>query len=385
VRSEYHALIPEFLMLKPFLAVVAALLVTACATEAPTSPAAPGPTLSQEATTAGTVTTVMSGLNSPRGLAWGPEGGLYVVEAGNTSWVGPCVRVARGSNCYSGTGSISRYWKGEQERVVTGLPSIFETTNRDIIGANDISFVGRGNAHVSIGWGGAPALRSQLGELGELFGVLLSVQPSGKWHVTADVAAFEGSSNPGGGALDSNPFGLLNEPGGLFVVDAGGNSLLQVRPNGDVSLVATFPSIAVPPGPWPPFFTRAEAVPTEVTRGPDGALYVSTLTGVPFRPTSASVYRVVPGAAPQVYAGGFTQITDIDWGPDGSLYVLQYGSAPFFGGVGSVIRVSPNGTRATIINTLFHPTGVLVGPDGSVYVSNKGDLASVGEVLRIAP
>ena len=372
-------------MLKPLIAVSAALLSTGCASDAPTYPSAESVGPSQEVSAAATVTTVMSSLNSPRGLAWGPDGALYVTEAGTTSWVGPCATVARGTNCYSGTGSISRYWKGQQKRVVTGLPSLLETTLGDIIGADDISFLGNGNAHVTIGWGGDPAARSQLAALSGFFGVLLRVQPSGHWSVVADVSEFEGSSNPAGGPVDSNPFGLLNEAGTQFVTDAGGNSLLQVRSNGDVSLVATFPSIAVPPGPWPPFFTMAEAVPTEVVRGPDGALYVSTLTGAPFRPASASVYRVEPGAAPTIYATGFTQITDIDWGPDGSLYVLQYASAPFFGGAGSVVRLKPDGTRATIISTLLHPTALLVAPDGSVYVSNKGNLAAVGEVLHIVP
>jgi len=142
----------------------------------------------------------------------------------------------------------------------------------------------------------------------------------------------------------------------------------------------------VPPGPFNPPFAQSEAVPTEVTRGPDGALYVSTLTGVPFRPGAAAIYRVVPGQAPVVYAGGFTQVTDFAWGADGSLYVLQYASAPFFGGPGSVVRVAPDdGARTTVINTLTAPTGIAVGPDGALYVSNRGNVEAVGEVLRIVP
>lgn len=245
--------------------------------------------------------------------------------------------------------------------------------------------MGRGNARVSIGWGGAPAARAGLGELGALFGSLLQVQPSGEWRVAADVSAFESAQNPAGGTFDSNPFGILSEAGHQFVADAGGNSLLEVKSNGDVSLVAVFPAIAVPPGPFNPPFAQSQAVPTEVTRGPDAALYVSTLSGVPFRPGAASIYRVVPGEAPQVYATGFTQITDIDWGPDGSLYVLQYATAPFLGGPGALIHVAPNGTRTTITTALFHATGVAVGPDGAIYVSNNGNLAGVGEVLRIVP
>lgn len=361
---------------------VAATFLAACAADTPVAPEAARRPVAPAAT--GAISVVMSGLNSPRGLDWGPEGALYVAEAGTAAHTGQCVTLVRGSNCYSGTGSISRLWRGTQERVVTGLPSAFNTIG-DIIGPNDISFVGRGNARVTIGWGGDPAFRQGLGALGEQFGHVLTVQPSGGWHVTADVSAFERATNPAGGPFDSNPFGLLSEPGQMFVADAGGNSLVHVALNGDVSLVATFPPIPVPAGPFNPPFAQSEAVPTEVTRGPDGALYVSQLTGLPFRPAVSSIFRVVPGQPPTVYASGFTQVTDHAWAPDGSLYVVQYASAPFFGGPGALVRVAPNGTRTTITTALTHPTGVTVGPDGAIYVSNKGDQAAVGEVLRIEP
>ena len=214
---------------------------------------------------------------------------------------------------------------------------------------------------------------------------MLTVQPSGGWRLTADVSAFERAANPAGGPFDSNPFGILSEPGQMFVADAGANALLGVTMDGTVALIATFPPIPVPAGPFNPPFAQSEAVPTEVTRGPDGALYVSQLTGLPFRPGVSSIFRVVPGEAPIVYATGFTQVTDHAWAPDGSLYVVQFASAPFFGGAGALIRVAPNGTRTTITTALTHPTGVAVGPDGAIYVSNKGDQAAVGEVLRIEP
>lgn len=328
-----------------------------------------------------TITPVMTGLDSPRGLAWGPEGGLYVTEAGNGQLGGPCAPVARGNNCYSATGAISRLWKGQQERVVTGLPSVFNPVFSDIAGAHDITFVGRGGAYVTIGWGGAPAARSGLGELGSLFGALLKVEPSGNWSVIADISAFEDAHNPAGGPVDSNPYGLLAEAGDRFVTDAGGNSLLHVDANSDVSLVATFPFL---PAPFP--FNQAEPVPTEVERGPDGALYVSLLSGVPFTAGAAGIYRVVPGEAPQLYAGGFKTITDFTFGPDGSFYVVEYASSfLFLNGPGKLIKVATDGTRTTITATLNHPTGVIVGSDGAIYISNNGNLPAVGEVLRIEP
>lgn len=359
----------------------ALVLLAACAGDAPTAPAL----VDGQSDVASSVSVVMSGLNSPKGLALGPEGALYVVETGTAHVTGPCTMVARGLQCYSGTGSITRLWRGKQERIVTGLPSAFNQGIGDIIGPAHISMLGRGNMQVTVGWAGAPDARAGLGELGERFGALLQVSASGKWHVVADVSAVEAAQNPAGGPLDSNPYGVVSTPGRQFVTDAGSNTLLEVRPNGSVSLVAVFPPVAVPEGPFNPPFQMSEAVPTGVAQGPDGAFYVATLTGVPFRPGAASVYRVVPGQAPQVHADGFTQITDLAWAPDGSLYVLQHASAPFFGGPGSLIRIAPDGTRTTVVGDLLQPTAVIVGPDGAVYVSNKGLETGGGEVLRIVP
>ena len=49
---------------------------------------------------------VMSGLHNPRGLAFGPDGALFVAEAG-TGGTGPCVILVATPYCYGPTGSIS--------------------------------------------------------------------------------------------------------------------------------------------------------------------------------------------------------------------------------------------------------------------------------------
>ena len=361
--------------------VIALTVLGACADGTPTAPGADAAPKRAPAATGPSPAVVMSGLDAPRGLAWGPEGALYVAEAGTRTVTGPCVPIARGQNCFSGTGAVSRLWKGRQARVASGLPSGYNPGTLDIVGPHDIAFQGRGNGYLTIGWGAAPALRAGLGDLGAAFGTLARLRPSGGWEVVADIAAYEAAHNPDGGPVDSNPYGVLAEPGRRFVTDAGGNSLLEVAADGAVSLVTTFPRTAVPPP-----FGLAEAVPTEVERGPDGALYVSTLSGAPFLAGTATIYRVVPGAAPEPYATGFKMITDFDWGPDGSLFVVQYDTAPiFFGAPGSLVRVAPGGARTTLHAALSNPTGVLAGPDGAVYVSNRGNLPGVGEVLRIVP
>jgi glucose/arabinose dehydrogenase len=126
-------------------------------------------------------------------------------------------------------------------------------------------------------------------------------------------------------------------------------------------------------------------VPTEVERGPDGALYVSLLTGFPFTSGVAGVYKIVNGQ-PQLSQGGFKTITDFTFGPDGSMYVLEHSTAsPGFGGTGRLTKVAPNGVRTVITTALNRPTSVLVDDDGAIYVSNNGVSVGTGEVVKIQP
>jgi sugar lactone lactonase YvrE len=190
------------------------------------------------------------------------------------------------------------------------------------------------------------------------------------------VLAHEESANPGGGPIDSNPYGALAEPGSRLVTDAGGNALLRVAANGGITTVATFPSRAQG--------RSTDAVPTCVTRGPDGAYYVGELSGVPFAAGAARIYRVVAGQAPTVHLDGFKTITDIAFDGDGNLYVVEHASgAMFFAGPGRVLKVAPDGTRTTVLDGLDRPTSIVVGPEGELYVTNHGITAGMGEVLRI--
>lgn len=317
------------------------------------------------ASAAPSVTVVMSGLDNPRGLAFGPEGALYVAEAGRS---GP------GGSGF--TGAVTRLWRGTQERVAVGLPSrLFPPAN--IVGPNDISFQGRGGATITIGLGGDPATRPALGPAGPQLGRLVKMNASGNWRYEVDVSAYEAAANPDGFLIDSNPYGILALPGERLVTDAGANALLRVGANGEISTLGVFPAR---PG------RSTDAVPTCVAVGPDGAYYVGELSGMPFTPGAARVYRVVPGQAPEVFLAGFTQIIDLAFGPDGSLYVLQHGTGPFFSGPGALIRVAADGTRTTVLSAgLSRPTALAIGDDGAIYISNRGTSIGTGEVLRFEP
>ena len=186
-------------------------------------------------------TVIMSGLDSPHGLAIGPEGALYVVEAGHGG-TGPCAPI-RGI-------TFSRWDRQAPSRagfmaprnvVLEGLPSILGT-NGDVAGPQRLSFQGRGGGYLTIGLGAPSTAKAAFGPGAALLGTLVKFTPGGRVLVEADLRDDEGRNNPDRGADDTNPFGVLALPGAEIVTDAGGNSLLRVEANGDVSTVATFPS-----------------------------------------------------------------------------------------------------------------------------------------------
>lgn len=361
----------------------------------------------------------MFDLNNPRGLAFDANGALYVAEAGRggeqTCFPGPGGQPESAGR----TGSISRLGRGGQQRIVTGLASHASQGGFGALGPHDVVPLSGGRLNVTIGLGTDPAKRSTCMPIGKDFGWLARAHTNGNWQNRVDLAAFEVRANPDGGAPDSNPYGLLAPSRGprdgddgddendgdesddndhqgkaIIATDAGGNSLLSIGPGKSVRTLATFPSRSNS-------VRGTDSVPTSVARGPDGALYVGELTGFPFVPGTANVYRVTSGVAVPVLTG-FSFITDIAFGRDGSLYVVEFASGPFLSGPGNLWRVNPaipGGTRTLIATDLVAPTSVAVGADDALYVSNCGvfpagvrttdpppcQAGRGGHVLRIRP
>lgn len=336
------------------------------------------------------VQVIASGLDNPRGLNFGPDGALYVVEAGRGGASSLCLPdpglppgVLR---CYGPSGAVTRITGvGVQQRVVTGLPSLAQVSGEQATGPHDIDF-GLGRAWITIGLGADPAVRGPFEAAGIRLGSLVRVLPTGQWDYTVDISAYEATANPDGGLPDSNPYGLRVLTDGAVVADAGANALLNINLNGQLSTLAVFPTRQGGPNPV------MQAVPTTVTNGPDGALYVGELTGAPFPVGAARVYRVSrTGGTPVVVATGFTNIIDIAFGPGGVGYVLEHdadGIIPPLGpGVaGRLVRINANGTQTVLtVPGLVKPGGIAVGPDGALYVTHRSIFVGTGEVLRIVP
>jgi hypothetical protein len=222
--------------------------------------------------------------------------------------------------------------------------------------------------------------------------------------------------NPG----ESNPYGLaVARNGDALVADAAGNDLLRITPDGVVTTMARFDTENlstdnIPPGTIPdlPDFIDAEAVPTTVTVGPDGAIYVGELKGFPFRVGSSHIWRIKRNAvnascsvnAPdpthgcRLYSSGYTAIQDIAFNNNnGRLYVYELAADGVFAFEAALepdsvvpfppavlLEVRGNGwhERRTELaaGQLSQPGGVVV-TRGNVYVTDG--VFTSGRLLKI--
>jgi hypothetical protein len=310
---------------------------------------------------------VASGLDNPRQLTFSrarggaDRGALYVAEAG-TGGDGECIAGPEGPMCFGRTGAITRVKGAHQTRVRTRLPSLAGEGGGGALGPSDVFVTPWKRITLTVGLGADPAGRAVVGA--PRLASVLTGRFDERLRMFADVGQFEAEVNPHDVAVDSNPVALLKRARSYVVVDAGGNSVVQFFPGGGRRLLATFPNRVVPTQPGFPAPTAdIQAVPTSIAVGPDGAYYVSQLTGFPFVPGQASIFRLVPGEEPTVYASGLTNVTDLAWHHD-ELYAVQIadgglllppGELP----VGSLRRITPGGTsHEAVADGLPAPYGV---------------------------
>ena len=236
----------------------------------------------------------------------------------------------------------------------------------------------------------------------------------------ANIGAFEAKHNPHRAFLETNPFDVADLGGGrALVADAAGNDVLRVTRRGKVRLVAVLPNQRVSSEhgkslvgcPYPregfefmcdlPPMVPAEAVPTGLAIGPDGAFYVGELKGIP-APTDASrVWRIERNARDvrcrhsplcSVALDGFTSIIDLNFGPDGRLNVAQIDDESWLAleleqGVGGSVQACDLASEDcdTVVSGIPILTAIAYHRNGSLWGTKNSLIPGAADVVQLAP
>jgi len=333
-----------------------------------------------------TVTEVVGGLHSPRGLAFGPGGQLFVAQTGDETTAGSIIRILNPMDT-----------RPNVRTIASGLAVTGDPEEGEFLGISGISVFGNGQ---NFGLYGIMAVDPQ--QTGDpAFGNLLRVNNRNQVETLVNVGSFDYEWTdehqwlvPFGDFPDANPYGVLVVPGHIYVVDAGANTLDEVMPDGSIVILAFFPNNVL-----------ADATPTCACQGPDGLLYIGTLALVDslFLGPSAKVYRLDPADAniPEpwntpmtVWASDLWPINGCTFGPDGNFYASQlftnpnwiYGEDP----EGDVVKIPFNspGTHTFLAGgALSFTGGVAVGPNGAMYVADGTAFVppGAGRIVRLSP
>lgn len=358
------------------LAAAAALALAAC--DEATAPApVPVAAAASHAPETPVVSVFSSGFLFPRGLAFGPDGTLYVAEAGSggaTSTSGQCDQVVPPVGPYTNgpTARISKVDRqGNRTTFASGLPSAIAAIG-DVDGVGAVAFQG-GKLYALLSGGGCSH-----GSADVPAGVA-RIETNGSWSIVANLSAYQ-AANPvaqpfaGDYEPDGTWFSMIKSRDGLVAVEPNHGELASIDPRtGEVERIADISA------------SQGHIVPTAVVEH-EGAYYVGNLGTFPSVPGTQEVLRISRSGDVSVVATGFTTILGLEFDQGGRLLVLETSTVAGFPtpNTGRVTRLERNGERRTIAENLFFPTAIRFGPDHALYVSSLGFGPPLpGDILRI--
>lgn len=365
--------------MKQFLALVI-LVVLGVGCAAPTPAPAPSPTAAPPEPTevvlpapAGAIL-VADNLLQPRGLNFGPDGSLYIAEAG--------IAPPPGQNS-ANTGRLTKIAPDGTRTVVLDQIANTGSEFNGALGASQTAIIsdtlylatagpdgGRGNAKSGV----------------------YKINTDGITELIADLGEFNDANKPANIDIDydrANPYDMVALGGKLYIADGNVQVINEVDPlaplGQNVRRVADM--------------SRGHPVLTGLVAGADGNLYVTEFTHGPyteaFSKGVAKIYRVTVDGKVTPIADGITLALGLAQSPDGTFYASQFASdldaKGNFTAPGSIVTLRSGDSNATtLVPNLAYPTGLEWGPDGYLYFTMYGitipwNAPQRGAVFKIKP
>ncbi len=343
---------------------------------------------------------VFTGLDNPRGVVFGPNGEIFVTEAGTGyDSVDPVKNTGKLTKFTDHNADGDFDDEGEAEQWFSHWPTynalqLFKTGRDEVSGPGDLLLHNDERLFISLD-GGFDEQN------------LLEISPEGR----------VGRNLAGRANMNGIVFGPNQES--IYIVESTANRLAEVTLAGEIRDILNFPLLA----------SGQQAVPAGLAVDPNtGEILVALFSGTAVDQKSQEVIPLVPGDAKIVRVNpetgqltdeitGLTTAIDVALDEAGNIFVVEFTTdhadtlpklfdqfepdlPPLHGGYlryrGSVTLYPATGDPPRVLaEGLDEPTNVTIGPDGVLYVSTgqgtpgrpipgpNGPTQIVGQIIRI--